>query len=81
MISEKMAKLAAENPEMVSALICVCVSLCFHHPLTLNYTDGFSLVLKGGTQLPRSELLCCLGAQSSEIKPCFLFVFCFVLFF
>ncbi|TKC37920.1 hypothetical protein EI555_021205, partial [Monodon monoceros] len=57
MISEKMVKLAAENPEMVSALICVHVSLYFRHQLTLNYTDEFpgpaSLVLKGRTQLPR----------------------------
>lgn len=75
MISEKMVKLAAENPEMVSALICVYVSLYFHHQLTLNYTDEFpgpaSLVLKGRTQLPRSELPCLLGAQSSECKSCF----------
>ena len=36
MISEKMVKQAAENPEMVSAFICVWV--CFHHQLALNST-------------------------------------------
>ena len=41
MISEKMVKQAAENPEMVSAVVCVCVSVCFHHQLALNYTDEF----------------------------------------
>ena len=138
-----MVKQAAENPEMVSALVCVCVSVCFHHQLALNYTHEFSrtqwvwssssaqfsrslvsdsatpwaaahqaslsitnsqsllnlmsiksvmpanhLILcrplllppsifpsirvfqiQGRTQLPRSELLSSLGAQSSEFKP------------
>ena len=36
-----MVKQAAENPEMVSALVCVCVSVCFHHQLALNYTHEF----------------------------------------
>lgn len=70
MISEKTVKLAAENPEMVSALIRVYFSVKFP-PSACTNLHWWMLVLKGGTWPPRSELLCLLGTQSLEFKPFF----------